>query len=86
MCSKHISGCFHLFMHICIDFGAQSLKSTILFMTLKLLVHQIQLYVECGSLGVQSSLVLCKINEGTQSKRRKEMTATEVRQAKETEV
>lgn len=30
--------------------------------------------------------MLCKINDGTQSKRRKEMTAAEVRQAKETEV
>jgi hypothetical protein len=58
----------------------------ILCMTLKLLVHLAQLYVECGSLGVQSSLVLRKINDGTQPKRRKEMIAAEVRQAKETEV
>jgi len=49
-------------------------------------VHQVQLYVECGSLGVQSFLVLCKINDGTQPKRRKEMIGAEVRQAKETEV
>jgi hypothetical protein len=55
-------------------------------MTLKLLVPKIQLYVECGSFGVQSSLVLCKINDSTQLKRMKEMIAAEVKQAKETEV
>jgi len=49
-------------------------------------VHQVQLYVECGSSGVQSSLVLCKINDGMQPERRKEMIAAEVKQAKETDV
>jgi hypothetical protein len=49
-------------------------------------VPQVELYVECGSLGVQSSLLLGKINDGTQPKRRKEMIAVEVRHTKETEV
>jgi hypothetical protein len=49
------------------------------------LLNQVQLYIGCGSLGVQSSPVQGKINDGKQPKWRKEMIAGEVRQAKETE-
>jgi hypothetical protein len=49
------------------------------------LLNQVQLYIGCGSLGVQSSPVQDEIKDGTQSKWRKGMIAGEVRQAKETE-